>query len=377
MKLDPSGTLSPSYYPLLSENNHQGIFHVPFISSLGSQLFTTNDINTLYRILKLHNIGPRDPTILGSPKREIALPAVSNLTLTSPSPNFRNAGTPQDTRRIRKVTPQRLDLQSDSAFPSLQQSNQTKEIPKKRRINPTQLLDSPNAIRSPVHFGSSSKHSPPCNAFNQAKEQVGHKNLDQERALLKEKKQQLDIPITPDLGSTLPKSWPCLEPDTGFVTQRTELDRLSALFSFCLSHNLISSLYNEIQFLIQLLVIRVSPARLKQAQLGCSLFDCVHNCVYFSAKTLENVNGVWDHIDRSLLQHLMDNPRLVAFSPNFVTEKLTQLIASTAIEDRIPLRRTIANVAFQSDTDNRFNFASDPSFQTFRKQRDQFCEVIN
>lgn len=323
----------------------------------------------------MHNIGPSEPTVLSSPKREILLPAVSSLTLASPSPNFRNAGTSQETRRIRKVTPQRLDLQSDFAFPSLQQSNQTKEVPKKRRINPTQLLDSPNATRSSAHFGSGPRPSPPGNAFNQAKEQIGHKNLDQERALLKEKKQQLDIPIIPDLGSSLPKSWPCLEPETSFVTLQAELDRLSALFSFCLSHNLASSLYNEIQLLIQLLVIRVSPVRLKQTRLGCGLFDSVHNCVYFSAKSLENVNGVWEHVDRSLLQHLINNPRLADFSPKFVSEKLIPLVASTTIEKRIPLRRTIANVAFQSDTDNRSNFASDSSFQTFRKQRDLFCEV--
>ncbi len=323
-------------------------------------------------------MGPHEVSnISASPKREILLPTVNNLTLSSPSPTFKNSGNSQETRRIRKVTPQRLDLSSDSAFPTLQQSTQIKEVPKKRRINPTQLQESPVAVRVPLQFGSCSKPSPPTigNAFNQAKEQVSHKNLDQERALLKERKQQLTIPTMPDtLTTSVPKSWSCIEPDLALVTQQAELDRLSALLSFCLSHNLISSLYNEIHFLIQLLVIRVSPARLKQTQFGSSLLGSVHNCVYLSAKTLEMVESVWNHLDPSVLHQLIDNPRLAIFSPKWINEKLAQLVSSST-EDRIPLQRTIANVAFQSDTDNRFNFASDSSFQVFRKQRDQFCEV--
>ena len=332
-----------------------------------------------YRILKLHNIGPYETNIPCSPKREILLPTVNSLSLSSPSPTFKNAGNLHETRRIRKVTPQRLDLTSDSAFPSLQQSTQIKEVQKKRRINPTQLLESPVAVRVPLQFGSCSRPSPSKigNAFNQAMEQGTPKNLDQERALLRERKQQLTIPTVPDtLISSVPKSWPCTEPDIGYVTQQAELDRLSALLSFCLSHNLVSSLHNEIHYLIQLLVIRVSPARLKQPHLHCNnLLDSVHNCVYFSATTLENLEGVWDYVDPSILHQLMDNPRLAIFTPKWVKEKLLQLV-SLPNGDRIPPQRTIANVAFQSDTDNRFNFASDSSFQVFRKQRDQFCEVI-
>ena len=138
-----------------------------------------------------------------SPKKDILLPTVNNLSLGSPSPNSRNVGNCQETRRIRKVTPQRLDLSSDVAFPSLQQSAHTKEIPKKRRINPTQLVDSP-VSRPPLEFGSCSKPSPPPNirnAFSHAKEQASPKSFDQERALLKEKKQQLTIPTIPDLGN--------------------------------------------------------------------------------------------------------------------------------------------------------------------------------
>lgn len=310
-----------------------------------------------------------------SPKREVLVPTVNSLSLSSPHSSFKSPVNSNETRRIRKVTPQRIDLQSDSAFPSLQQSVQIKEIPKKRRINPTQLLDSPIASRSSAQFGSYSRPSPPSsNAFNQAKEQVCHKNLDQERALLKEKKEQLCIPSLPDLGSNMPKSWSCIDPDISLVTQQVELDRLCALYSYCLSQYLILSLYNEIDFLIQLLVIRVSPARLRQNQISRCLFDSVHNCVYFSAKTLESFEDIWDHVDQGLLNQLRNNPRLISFSPQWISGKLAHLVASSITEDRTS-HRTITNVPFQSETDNRFNFASDVSFQIFRKQRDQFCEV--
>lgn len=336
----------------------------------------------LYSLLKLHNVNPIEQNIVSSPKKEIFIPTVHNLSLGSPSPNSRNGGNFQETRRIRKVTPQRLDLSNDSAFPSLQQSAQIREIPKKRRINPTQLVDSP-VSRAPVQFGSYSKPSPPPiigNAFNQAKEQASPKSFDQERALLKEKKQQLTIPVMPDLVNNKSKTWTCVEPDMNFVTRQTELDRLSALVSFCVSRHLISSLYNEIHFLIQLLVIRVSPAKLKQAHLAAGsslLLGSVHNCVYFSAKTLETLEEVWRHVDPTTLQQLMRNPRLLLFSPEWVNGKLTGLFSSLKTEDRITPQKTVANVAFQSETDNRFNFASDSSFQFFRKQRDQFCEVIH
>lgn len=328
--------------------------------------------------MKLHNIHPYELPVTASPKRENLLVTVNNLSLSSPSPSFKNNGNCQETRKIRKITPQRLDLSSDSAFPSLQQSTQTREIPKKRRINPTQLVESPVATRVPLQFGSCSRPSPPAhgnNAFNQAQEQSCHKSLDQERALLKEKKHQITIPARPDLGSNTPKNWVCIEPDINFVTKQPQLDRLCALFSFCLSRNLVTSLFNEIQFLIQLLVTRVSPAKLKQTHLAQSLFDNVHNCVYFSAKTLERLEGVWCHVDQSVLQQLMHNPRLLLFCPEWISDKLPKLIASITNVENIPPHKTVANVAFQTETDNRFNFASDTSFQVFRKQRDQFCEV--
>lgn len=290
---------------------------------------------------------------------------------------------PVETRNIRKITPQRIDLQSEASFPPLSPSPQagSKDITKKRRINPTQLLESSGGgTNTSPKFSSSPRFIsfPPNgtkNPFNQAKEQSDHKNLDQERALLKERKQQaVSQQAVPDLGNNLPKTWPCLEPDPTCVTRAAELDRLSALFAFCISNHLIPLVYSEVKFLIELLLLRVCPARMDNDEtLRPYLLGTVHNCVYFAATTMGKLDSLWLNVDRCLVQLLAGNPRLVAFSSD-LADTLNRLAAANDEKKRQPYR-TVANVAFQTDTDNRLNFASDVSFQTFRKQRDLFCEV--
>ena len=277
-------------------------------------------------------------------------------------------------------------MQSETAFPSLQLSSSQaiKETPKKRRINPTQLLSQGTPNKSPLQFGKSNPPSPAAgNPFNQAREQINsQKSLDLERALLKERKQSATTPVaTTTIPDTLSAnvsriSWACIEPELSCVTHKILLDRLCAILAFCLSNQLIPTLYSEIKLLIQLLVIRVSPARY-QLPSQRSLLDNVHNCVYFAAKTLEQLDNIWSHVDRYLMQQLMSNPRLMLFAPDSIG-KLSGL-ASSLIEvgsrPRPTHHPTVANVPFQTETDNRLNFASDSSFQYFRKQRDQFCEV--
>ena len=185
--------------------------------------------------------------------------------------------------------------------------------------------------------------------------------------------------ISPDRGSTAPKTWNCIEPNPSSVTHGRELERLSALLAFCLTQHLVPFLYNEIKFLIEMLVIRVSPRRLQPSSNDRDvnwLGNSVHNCVFFAASTLEKLDGLLLYIDRCLIQLLASNARLVAFS-SVLIQRLSELVISSAEEKKRLPRQTVANVAFQSDTDNRLNFASDTSFSTFRKQRDQFCEVID
>ena len=100
----------------------------------------------------------------------------------------------------------------------------------------------------------------------------------------------------------------------------------------------------------------------------------MHNCVYFSCKSLQLITDLWPHVDHSTLRLLLKNNRLISFAPHWATQ-LSQL-ESLAVEKKSQLiSANIGNVSFQSDTDNRLNFASDTSFHVFRKQRDQFCDV--
>ena len=295
----------------------------------------------------------------------------------SPSPvSYLKHSNSQEAKKTRKIFTQKLDLQSEIAFPSLQ-STPKKEIPKKRRINPTQLFNSPQeqSKPSPKH-GTCLQPSPQSlrNPFNQAKEQVAQNNLDQERALLKEHKQQITLLPAQDSVSNVPKSWSFTEPLPSLVTRKRLLDRLSTLFSFCLSNNLVPSLYLEIKFLIGLILIRVCPETYQPSN-GC--LSSVHNCVYFGVKTLEKLKDFWSHADHSTLRLLFKNTRIVHFSSGWTEQllKITHVGEVFQSNKKFSSQHSIGNVSFQSDTDNRFNFASDRSFHVFRKQRDQFCEV--
>lgn len=201
--------------------------------------------------------------------------------------------------------------------------------------------------------------------------------------MLKERKQQCIVttPTSNDQATTvqLPKSWSCVEPNRSAVTKILELDRLSSLWSFCLSHHLSPALYGEIKLLLELLLLRICNDRFQQPkedQTEGLLLYSVHNCVYFAAATLEKLESLWSHLDRYLVQLLAGSARLAAFSPELAHRlgELARTGATLPEKKRLP-SRTVANVSFQSDTDNRLNFASDASFQTFRKQRDIFCEV--
>lgn len=207
--------------------------------------------------MKYNNVCPVE-----SPVREVGIQNQPTSNLLSPPYPHKN-GNGQDSKKVRRIFAHKLDIQSQSAFPPLQ-STPKKETPKKRRINPTQLMPSPiEASRTgSVKFGMPSRPSFAGNPFNQAKEQAARGNLDQERALLKEHKQQVPPTVIHEVASNPPiPMWACTEPELSSVTHESFLDRLSHLYAYCLSKNLITSLYAEIKFLINLLLIRVSPDR--------------------------------------------------------------------------------------------------------------------
>ena len=355
-------TLFQQCSSILSENSLQGII---YFEKLSYQLVS---IISIYRILKFNNVCP----VEASPRDVGTETHPGDVRIPSSSPTFVKTASNQEPKKVRRIAAQRLDLQSQTDFPSLS-STPTKETPKKRRINPTLLTSSPVEQFKPPHtrFGSP-RPAPPSNPFRQAKEQVTRHNLDQERALLKEQKQKI-APAPPNgpTSNERPKIWSCIEPESSCITDKETLNRLSALYTFCLSKNLITSLFSEIRFLINLLLIRVSPDRYQPKE---GYLSSVHNCTYFSAKSLQDIPDFWNFIEHSTLRLLVTNNRLTGFAPQWVAE-LTQLESMAIMKDTKIPNRNIGNVSFQSDTDNRFNFASEASFHVFRKQRDQFCDV--
>ena len=289
-----------------------------------------------------------------------------------------------ETRNIRRTRAgSTYNLQNDLAFPPLQQTS--REIQRKRRINPTQLSPASDGgiAQSKFQFGlplHAAQTFSITNAFNQAKEQISSKNLDQERALLREQKRKPTSPIATkarraEVSDSSVMICAYTEPEIELVTCIALLDRLSAMHSFCLSKNLVPHLYSEVEFLLQLTLLRVSPVHYQPVE-GC--LSSVHNCVYFAVKSLEGLNDVWDHVEHATLRLLTENSRIRKFSPDFISKITKKISSRREYAERWPTyyhRRTTANVAFQSETDNRLNFASDSSFHVFRKQRDQFCEV--
>lgn len=124
--------------------------------------------------MKWHNIGPPEENYPSSPNLKGNLTAQNvfspTATIKPKSPVVHH-----ETRNIRKITPQKLDLQNEATFPPL---TPVKEVPKKRRINPTQLSEGGSGVpRALLQFGPSPTRpllpSPKQgNPFNQAKEQV-------------------------------------------------------------------------------------------------------------------------------------------------------------------------------------------------------------
>lgn len=182
--------------------------------------------------------------------------------------------------------------------------------------------------------------------------------------------------------------------DLNLVTQRDKLDVLIRLYSVILQNNLALNLSSELYFIVSLLFRKsfdfgdvdgvailnessdcVLQDVLMKASLFKQIFCSIHNVIYFSVKTIENLIDVFKVFDKATIKLLAEH--ISTFSPN-LSKKLT-----TIFYDKIETTQEIfddgnaeVNVCFISDTDNRANFPNDQSFCAFRKQRDLFYEIL-
>lgn len=212
------------------------------------------------------------------------------------------------------------------------------------------------------------------------------------------------VPTTPSTFRTFSFERKEIVADLNFVTQRDSLDVLIRLYGVILRNNLALNLSSELYFVVSLLfskrndcvsdenldvdsgiaVLNESHAALKELLVDSQskrislnqLFGSVHNVVYFSIKTIEEIIDVFQIFDKATLKLLADHKYVSTFSPQ-LRLKLTELFQNKIEQsEEFYAATTDVNVCFNSDTDNRANFPNDQAFNAFRKQRDLFYEIL-
>lgn len=171
-----------------------------------------------------------------------------------------------------------------------------------------------------------------------------------------------------------------IHPSEELVTARDELDIAITLYLHVFQNNLILNRTGEVYFLVSLLISNKTALREDVSNASAdegilSIFESIHNNVYFSAQVLSRIINDLCFLDCTTLQLIVENDRFknfvrdvprVSMVPRQKSESLVMLFGDAG---RL-------NVCFNSDTDNRENFPSEASFHAFRKQRDLFYEIL-
>lgn len=282
-----------------------------------------------------------------------------------------------------------LDLENKESFPDI---GDTVAVKGKRRIKPIQLGGP-----------TPSKESGGSLAFGQVVErqesvespfrvaEVERKTVD-DRGMVREsvtRKTPLKLSSMPAVTPLKPASvsrsnsisscCPTLASPL-LVSHRPTLALLAHLYSYILLNNLMPNLVVEVYFLLELLLLDL-PAEQDcglQEDDEDSFLSSVHNCVFFSCQVLHRILPLLAPLDGTTIRLLAENPRVVEFLPSLADDLSTVHQDRAAHSPAGPRRETkgLQNVSFQSETDNRSNFPSNPSFHDFKKQRDKFYSLI-
>lgn len=195
---------------------------------------------------------------------------------------------------------------------------------------------------------------------------------------------------------------PDVEAIRAFVSNENALNNLAEIYITILNNSLVLNITSEIYFLITLL-IKVEFSKMEEQQNDdfqnsfyilddnvkdevdmrsngvtshFNFFKTIHNIIYFVVKCLESQIDVLKYYDKTTLILLSNNNRLRTFSIQFSEQlkKMSEIKSDGILKLTNDLQQT--NVCFNLDTDNRDNFPSDVTFNSFRKQRDVFYEVL-
>ncbi|XP_071962968.1 codanin-1-like [Antedon mediterranea] len=219
------------------------------------------------------------------------------------------------------------------------------------------------------------------------------KSLKEERELLRQLKRRDSLPqeeggmMSP--GRMVPKTptKPLLRPAVGevmaqrcLVTQSDKLDILAELYSRFLKECLIPNLPLEIYFLVQLLTShgRTSDDVIPETSdpEDTNYLSTVHNCVYFAVKVLEGQSRILALLDETTMKLISESDSIIEFSPHFSDHFLSESMTPGRTASLPMFTSPVNAVHFSADTDNRQNFPSNQSFHSFKKQRDQFYELL-
>ena len=160
------------------------------------------------------------------------------------------------------------------------------------------------------------------------------------------------------------------------VTMRTSLDNLAKVYTLCLAKGLTPSVLMELFLMAELLVIQQSE---KDEKFVNQLFGSLHNCVYFACKVLSSQSHMLQFLDKNTCALICSMERVERFEPELKAKLLSLTVTSGQQEvDMGKKNRSeiLESIRFQTEKDNQSNFPNDRVFQDFKKQRDQFYEVL-
>lgn len=185
--------------------------------------------------------------------------------------------------------------------------------------------------------------------------------------------------------------------DLNLVTQRGKLDLAVGIYSAILRNNLALNLSSELYFLVCLLYRKHfnkttdetidGIAVLNESDCGLTeiltkppafstIFQSIHNVIYFAVKTIETIADNFKIFDKHTLKLLAEHKHLATFAPRLTAKLAAFHHQKPETTPQIFDDATGVNVCFISDTDNRENFPNDQAFGAFRKQRDLFYEIL-
>uniref|UniRef100_A0A8C4X0B7 Codanin 1 n=1 Tax=Eptatretus burgeri TaxID=7764 RepID=A0A8C4X0B7_EPTBU len=174
-----------------------------------------------------------------------------------------------------------------------------------------------------------------------------------------------------------------LIPHPEAVTNLSVLQNLAVVYAGCIRGNLVPNVLLEVYLVLHLLSvhsIRITHFKPSQGagrpdELSRSYLNSVHNCVSFAVCVLAELTRFLTLLDHGTLRLLSESKLIESFSPHLHSQLAAALPQALKQTPCCP-RTANSSLPFQLETDNRATFATNRTFQTFKKQRDQLFILI-